>query len=47
MENRIQKLQKDEQRLQKQIQIANKHSEFAAEVQRRRDQDLMQRTRMD
>ena len=36
MENRIRKLACEEKRLCKQIDIANKHTQFASDVQRRR-----------
>ena len=39
LENRLRKLHNEEQRLQKQIRIAQKHSEFADQVKSRRDQD--------
>ncbi len=39
LENRLRKLHNEEQRLQKQIKIAQKHSEFADQVKQRRDQD--------
>ena len=39
LENRLRKLHNEEQRLQKQIRIAQKHSEFADQVKQRRDQD--------
>ena len=39
LENRLRKLHHEEQRLQKQIKIAQKHSEFADQVKPRRDQD--------
>jgi hypothetical protein len=44
LENRLRKLHNEEQRLQRQIRIANKHSEFADQVKERRDAD---RTMMD
>ena len=37
MENRLKKLKNEEIRLQKQIKIANKHSEFADQVKNRRE----------
>jgi len=39
LENRLRKLHNEEVRLQKQIRIANKHSEFADQVKQRRDDD--------
>ena len=39
LENRLRKLHNEEVRLQKQIRIANKHSEFADQVKSRRDHD--------
>ena len=39
MENRLRKLKNEEERLQKQIKIANKHSEFADQVKARREFD--------
>jgi len=39
LENRLRKLHNEEMRLQKQIRIANKHSEFADSVKKRRDDD--------
>ena len=39
MENRLRKLQNEEARLQRQIKIANKHSEFADQVRQRRETD--------
>ena len=39
LENRLRKLHNEEQRLQKQIRIAQKHSEFADQVKQRRDED--------
>ena len=39
LENRLRKLHNEEQRLQKQIKIAQKHSEFADQVKERRDTD--------
>ena len=39
LENRLRKLHNEEQRLQKQIRIANKHSDFADQVKQRRDHD--------
>ena len=39
LENRLRKLHNEEQRLQKQIKIAQKHSEFADQVKERRDND--------
>ena len=39
MENRLKKLKNEESRLQKQIKIAQKHSEFADQVAQRRIQD--------
>ena len=39
IENRVRKLMNEEQRLNKQIQIANKHSDLADQVQERRDKD--------
>ena len=43
LENRLRKLHNEEVRLQKQIHIANKHTEFADQVRQRRqdDNDLM------
>ena len=39
LENRLRKLHNEELRLQKQISIANKHSEFADDVRKRREDD--------
>ena len=39
MENRLRKLKNEEDRLQKQIKIANKHSDFADQVKARREAD--------
>ena len=39
LENRLRKLHNEEQRLQKQIRIAQKHSEFADQVKQRREND--------
>ena len=39
LENRLRKLHNEEQRLQKQIRIAQKHSEFADAVSQRRQED--------
>ena len=39
LENRLRKLHNEEQRLQKQIRIAQKHSEFADSVKQRREED--------
>lgn len=39
VENRVKKLKQDEERLQKQIRIANKHSEMADATMRRREED--------
>ena len=39
MENRLRKLKNEEDRLQEQIKIANKHSDFADQVKARREAD--------
>lgn len=41
IQNRVQRLKKDEARLLKQIEIANKHSELADKIKSRRDQDYI------
>ena len=43
MENRIRKLANEELRLQKQIGIANSHTKFAADVQKRRIRSYVQK----
>ena len=44
IENRIKKLANEEDRLRKQIEIANKHTNFAMEVNDRRKTDFMNKT---
>ena len=39
MENRVRKLQMEDDRLQKQIRIAQKHSALADQVRERKEQD--------
>lgn len=40
LENRVRKLRLEEDRLQKQINLANKNSEFADKVRQRKDEDI-------
>lgn len=42
IENRVRKLNIEEDRLQKQIMIANKHSNFADSVRERKEEDIRQ-----
>ena len=43
IENRVRKLRIEEERLQRQIKIANKHSEFADAVRERKEEDIHQK----
>lgn len=43
IENRVRKLRIEEERLQRQIKIANKHSEFADAVRERKEEDIRQK----
>jgi hypothetical protein len=45
MENRLKKLQNDAERLDRQIAIANKHSDFADTVMSRRHSDFVHKNR--
>ena len=47
MENRLRKLQMDDDRMQRQIHIANKHTHFANEVASRRSYDLTVKTQQE
>lgn len=40
IENRVRKLKIEEDRLNKQIMIANKHSNFADQVRERKEEDI-------
>ncbi len=41
IENRVRKLMNEEDRLNKQIKIANKHSELADRIQQRRQEEAL------
>jgi hypothetical protein len=43
IENRVRKLRIEEERLQRQIKIANKHSELADAVRERKEEDIRQK----
>ena len=43
MENRVRKLQMEDERLNKQIRIAQKHSDFADSVRQRKEEDIRQK----
>jgi len=47
MNNRLKKLQNEEDRLRKQIMLAHKHSDFADKISSRRQEDFENKTTYD